>query len=164
MEAVLGLESLRADLAELQPQDQVLAIDLRNRDPDAVFSEVPYQKGRLFLTTWTRNSAASASMPSCAGISIILPSRASPPNNSPTTLRRICWNAFPASSAAREVDAWVHDPGLPADAVLPVSSAFQPVDAARAAWLAGTLPAKKFGARLGDAAVAAFPGRHARRP
>jgi len=34
--------------------------------------------------------------------------------------------------------------GPAADAVLPVSSAFAAVDDARAAWLAGTLQAKKF--------------------
>jgi leukotriene-A4 hydrolase len=34
MEAVLGLRSLRDDLATLKPADQVLAIDLRDRDPD----------------------------------------------------------------------------------------------------------------------------------
>ncbi len=49
MEEVLGLQSLRADLAKLKPADQVLAIDLRDRDPDLVFSDVPYEKGRLFL-------------------------------------------------------------------------------------------------------------------
>src|SRR5216684_3148794 len=49
MERVLGLQSLRKDLARLPPKDQVLAIDLRDRDPDLVFSDVPYQKGRLFL-------------------------------------------------------------------------------------------------------------------
>ncbi len=50
MERVLGLRSLRDDLAKLEPDDQVLAIDLRGRDPGAVFSDVPYEKGRLFLT------------------------------------------------------------------------------------------------------------------
>ena len=49
MEAVLGLKSLRSDLAKLKPADQILAIDLRDRDPDDVFSEIPYEKGRLFL-------------------------------------------------------------------------------------------------------------------
>src|ERR1700722_7983218 len=50
MEAVLGLKRLRDNLTTLKPGDQVLAIDLRDRDPDLVFSDVPYEKGRLFLT------------------------------------------------------------------------------------------------------------------
>ena len=50
MERVLALQSLRDDLGRLKPADQVLAIDLRDRDPDEVFTNVPYEKGRLFLT------------------------------------------------------------------------------------------------------------------
>ena len=34
---------------------------------------------------------------------------------------------------------------MPADAVLPVTTMFQPVDEARTAWLTGKLPPKKFG-------------------
>src|SRR4029077_1435200 len=49
MEAVLGLADLRGDLAKLKAADQVLAVDLRDRDPGAGFTYVPYEKGRLFL-------------------------------------------------------------------------------------------------------------------
>ena len=49
MEQVLDLKALRDEMAALKPADQLLAIDLRNRDPDEVFSQVPYTKGRLFL-------------------------------------------------------------------------------------------------------------------
>ncbi len=50
MERVLGLQALRDSLSVRKPEDQVLAIDLRGRDPEAAFSEVPYEKGRLFLS------------------------------------------------------------------------------------------------------------------
>jgi hypothetical protein len=40
-----------------------------------------------------------------------------------------------------ELDAWVHAPGLPDFAVLPQSEAFAPIDAARAAFVAGRLAA-----------------------
>ena len=49
MEAVLGLQSLHNEMTTLAPRDQVLAIDLRDRDPALAFSSVPYEKGRLFL-------------------------------------------------------------------------------------------------------------------
>jgi leukotriene-A4 hydrolase len=39
--------------------------------------------------------------------------------------------------------AWVTAPGIPADAVLPATSAFQPVDAVRSVWLDGKLPVKQ---------------------
>ena len=46
---MLGVTSLREDLKALAPHDQLLAIDLRGRDPNQVFSDAPYEKGRLFL-------------------------------------------------------------------------------------------------------------------
>lgn len=49
MEAVLGQQDLHNDIAALPEGDEVLAIDLRGRDPDAVFSDIPYEKGALML-------------------------------------------------------------------------------------------------------------------
>jgi leukotriene-A4 hydrolase len=39
--------------------------------------------------------------------------------------------------------AWVTGPGIPANAVLPTSSDFAPVDESRTAWLGGSVTAKK---------------------
>jgi leukotriene-A4 hydrolase len=55
-------------------------------------------------------------------------------------------NKYPGIVSREQVNGWVFNPGLPADAVLPVTTQFAPVDAARSAWLAGTLPLKKVGA------------------
>ena len=49
MDRVLDLQSLRDDLARAKPEDQVLAIDLRDRDPSAAFNQVVFEKGRLFF-------------------------------------------------------------------------------------------------------------------
>ena len=49
MEAVLGYQDMEADIDSLDANDQILAIDLRGRDPDDVFSNIPYEKGALFL-------------------------------------------------------------------------------------------------------------------
>jgi len=43
--------------------------------------------------------------------------------------------------------SWVTSTGLPADAPLPASAAFDSVDAARSAWLSGKVPAKKIDTR-----------------
>ena len=45
MERVLGLNSLRTDLAKLKSQDQALATDLRDRDPAVAFSERAVREG-----------------------------------------------------------------------------------------------------------------------
>jgi leukotriene-A4 hydrolase len=49
MEAVLGRQDLERELADLKLSDQVLHIDLKGRDPDDGLTDVPYEKGALFL-------------------------------------------------------------------------------------------------------------------
>jgi hypothetical protein len=49
MEAVLGRRSLERELAELKLSDRILHIDLKGRDPDEGLTDVPYEKGALFL-------------------------------------------------------------------------------------------------------------------
>jgi hypothetical protein len=46
-----------------------------------------------------------------------------------------------------EIDEWMYSPGLPKNAVLPVSDAFDKVDAQRTNWLAGKTPAAELPAK-----------------
>src|SRR5438876_2488578 len=48
-EAVLGRRSLVKELAGLPKTDQVLHIDLKGRSPTDGLTDVPYEKGALFL-------------------------------------------------------------------------------------------------------------------
>jgi leukotriene-A4 hydrolase len=145
MERVLGLESLRRDLAKLQPKDQVLAIDLRDRDPELVFSDVPYQKGRLFLSYLDAKFGRDRFDAFLRGYFDHFAFKSITTEQFNQYLTENLLDRFPGIVTRQQVLAWENDPGLPADAVLPVSSAFQPVAEARSAWLGGTLQAKKFG-------------------
>ena len=49
METVLGRGVLDGELAEFDDKDEILHVDLDGRDPDDGFTEVPYEKGSLFL-------------------------------------------------------------------------------------------------------------------
>jgi aminopeptidase N len=50
---------------------------------------------------------------------------------------------YPGKVSEAELDEWIYQPGVPADAPKTVSPRFDAVDAARKAWLdAGTMPAK----------------------
>ncbi len=145
MEAVLGLQSLRADLAKLSPQDQVLAIDLRDRDPELVFSDVPYEKGRLFLSYLGTKFGQDRFDAFLRGYFDHFAFQSITTEQFLAYAQENLLDRFPGLVTRAEMDEWATAPGLPADAVLPVSSAFQPVDEARAAWLDGKLAAKTFG-------------------
>lgn len=141
MEDVLGLQSLRRDLAALPPRDQILAIDLRGRDPDDGFSDVPYEKGRLFLGWLEARVGRDALESFLRGYFDAFAFRSVTTEQFLDHLERELLAARPGVVSRAELDAWVHAPGLPDFAVLPQSEAFAPIDAARAAFVAGRLAA-----------------------
>ncbi len=146
MEAVLGLKALRVDLAKLGAADQVLAIDLRDRDPELVFSAVPYEKGRLFLRYLEAKFGHERFEAFLRGYFEHFAFKSISTGQFNDYLVQNLLERFAGTVSREQVLAWENDPGIPPDAVLPVSSAFEPVDAARSAWVAGTLASKKFGA------------------
>jgi leukotriene-A4 hydrolase len=145
MEAVLGLKSLRSDLAKLKPDDQILAIDLRDRDPDDVFSEIPYEKGRLFLNYLDAKFGRERFDAFLRGYFDHFAFKSITTEQFLAYLQENLLDRFPGIVTRGQVNAWVFGPGLPADAVLPVTTMFEPVDEARTAWLAGKLAPKKLG-------------------
>jgi leukotriene-A4 hydrolase len=145
MEQVLGLKSLRADLAKLKPADQVLANDLRDRDPSEVFTEIPYEKGRLFLNYLDSMFGRDRFDAFLRGYFDHFAFKSITTEQFLGYLQENLLDRFPGIVSRQQVDAWVFAPGLPADAVLPATVMFQTVDGARAAWLDGNLQPKKFG-------------------
>jgi leukotriene-A4 hydrolase len=145
MDAVLGLQSLRADLARLKPADQKLAIDLRDRDPGEVFTDIPYEKGRLFLNYLDAKFGREHFDEFLKGYFDHFAFKSITTEDFLAYLQANLLDRFPGIVTRDQVNAWVFQPGLPADAVLPVTTMFQPVDAARSAWLSGNIQSKKFG-------------------
>jgi len=145
MDAVLGLRRLRDNLATLKPADQGLTMDLRDRDPQLAFSDVPYEKGRLFLSYLDAKFGRERFDAFLRGYFDHFAFQSITTRQFTEYLTENLLDRFPGIVTRDQVLAWENAPGIPADAVLPVSSAFQPVDDARAAWLGGTLAAKKFG-------------------
>jgi hypothetical protein len=145
MDAVLGLKSLREDLARLAPKDQVLAVDLRDRDPELALSDVPYEKGRLFLNFLDAKFGRERFDAFLRSYFDHFAFKSITTEEFNQYLSENLLDRFPGIVAHEQVLAWENAPGIPADAVLPVSSALLQVDDARTAWLGGTLAAKKFG-------------------
>jgi leukotriene-A4 hydrolase len=143
MERVLGLRALQDDLATLAPKDQVLAIDLRDRNPDDVFSAVPYEKGRLFLTYLEAKFGRDRFDAFLRSYFEHFAFKSITTEQFLKYLQDNLLDRYPGMVTMPQVMAWVTGPGLPPDAVLPTSSAFAPVDEARTAWLSGAVAAKK---------------------
>jgi leukotriene-A4 hydrolase len=141
MEETLDLSILRGELATLPKHDQILAIDLRGRDPDDAFSQVPYIKGHLFLS-WLRSRFGEDTLDQFLQAYF---ERFAFQSVSTESFREYLEANLlpkkPGAVTAAEIDEWLHQPGLPRNAVLPHSDAFDKVDALRAEFLAGRIAA-----------------------
>ena len=145
MEEVLGLKTLRDELAKFKPADQVLAVDLRDRDPGEGLTNVPYEKGRLFLKYLDAKFGREHFDAFLRGYFDHFAFKSVNSAQFLNYLQENLLDRYPGIVTRAQVNAWVLSPGLPADAVLPATTMFQAVDTARDAWLSSKLPAKKIG-------------------
>jgi aminopeptidase N len=143
MDRVLGLDALRAQLAVLPPGDQGLAIDLRARDPADAYGEVRSEKGRLFFTTLEARFGRERFDAFLLGYFEHFAFKNLTTEAFLHYLEENLLDRYPGLFSREQVAAWTAAPGIPADAVLPVTDAFAAVDDARRSWLAGAEPAKK---------------------
>ncbi|MGH8482176.1 MAG: M1 family metallopeptidase [Nevskiaceae bacterium] len=144
MERVLGQQDLAEAFAQAAREgDKALAYDQRGRDPDEVFSSVPYQRGSLlleylehkfgrakfdaFLRGWFDDHAFQSK--TTEDFIAYLDAKLLAPN--------------PGVVSRAKIDEWIFAPPMPPDADYAESDAFARVDAQRAAWLEGRLPARQ---------------------
>ena len=142
MEAVLGYQDLEEALSTLDKNDQILAIDLRGRDPDDVFSNIPYEKGALFLReieykigrdnfdVFLRDYFEKFAFQSITTDQFL------------DHLKDTLLIDYADQLDGARIKQWIFESGLPATVSKPESSAFSTVDRARSQWLSGDLRAE----------------------
>jgi len=140
-EAVLGYQDLENDVAALEQNDEILAIDLRGRNPDDVFSNIPYEKGALFLReieqkigrenfdTFLMQYFKDFAFKSITTDTFI------------AYLDDTLLQQYPDKLDANRIHAWIFEPGIPEGAPQPESDAFTKIDDTRNAWLSGDVKA-----------------------
>jgi leukotriene-A4 hydrolase len=138
MERVIGVSELKADLALAKSdEDRKLVRGFPSVDPDEVFSVIPYQRGSLFIT-WLESRFGRERFD--AFLRGWFDDHAFQSATSPqfvAYLNERLLKADPGKVTMAQVEAWISEPALPADAVYATSDALVKVDAARDAWLAG---------------------------
>ena len=140
-ELVLGAQDLDAAVNGLTENDQILAIDLRGRDADDVFSNIPYEKGALFVRELEqkvgRDNFDRFLMEYFSHFAF----------QSITTEEFIEYlDATLLKQYADKLDRdrimqWIFKPGIPQGAPTASSDAFAIVDKARIAWQNGQVKA-----------------------
>ncbi|GGF66454.1 M1 family metallopeptidase [Alteromonas lipolytica] len=137
MEAVLGYQDLQEDIAALPANDQILAIDLRGRNPDDVFSDIPYEKGALFLRELEQKVGRENFDQFLLGYFKHFAFKSITTDQFIAYLNDTLLTQYPDKLDAVRIHQWIFEPGIPAGAPVPTSDAFAIIDQARQDWLAG---------------------------
>jgi aminopeptidase N len=142
MEMALGYAELMDELPNLDGRDQALALDLRGRDPDDVFTSVAYEKGALFLYELELAVGREAFDRFLMDYFDAFAFESISTEAFLDHLQRTLVADHPESVSMERVRQWVFEPGLPEGAPAPLSAAFAPVESARHDWLAGRIAAE----------------------
>ena len=137
IEAVLGLQELRDDLARLPARDQVLHIDLDGRDPDEGMTQVAYEKGALFLTELERAFGRPRFDAFLLGYFNRHAFQSITTGDFLDDLKSKLFPLDPEAAAKIDLAAWVESPGLKAPFVEPTSERLVLVEKAAADWISG---------------------------
>lgn len=147
MEAALGYQDLQEELNSHPPADQILHLNLTGRDPDDGATQIPYEKGALFLRQiegllgrekfdaylksyfdhFAFQSITTAQSLDYLKHYLFEPE---PQGTDKTPESRL-------KPSQIDINQWVFQPGLPASARAPQSEAFQAIDGQREEWLQG---------------------------
>ncbi len=137
MEAVLGYRDLLAEIDRKPAADSALSVDLAGRDPDDGFSDIPYEKGRLFLAwleqcfgreafdRWLKGYFARHRFQTITSTALL------------AELEQYLLATAPGTVTMGQLREWIYGPGLPDFHPVPVSAAFEPIDTARNEFIAG---------------------------
>ncbi|NNF15612.1 MAG: M1 family metallopeptidase [Gammaproteobacteria bacterium] len=135
MEYYLDLQGLREQMATLDINDQMLAIDSTGRDPDDVFSNVPYTKGQMFLSWLEQQYGREAFdvflreyFDKFAFTSITT-------DEFLAYLDAELMSRHPGKVTRAQIDQWVFAGGLPSTDMVPESDAFSSIDTLSSAWV-----------------------------
>ena len=137
MEAALGLRDLNEEIATLEDRDEILHIDLKGRDPDDGSTDIPYEKGALFLRHLEETFGRARFDQFLKGYFNHFAFQSITTDQFEDYLKQHLLNANPTLASRVPVDEWINRPGLPASAPQPTSPAFAKVEEQAKRWLDG---------------------------
>ncbi len=142
MEAVLGKQGLVEELGRLEQWKQVLHVDLEGRDPDSAFSGIPYEKGALFLTRLENVFGRERFDAFLRGYFDHFAFQSITTAGFVDYLKSNLFAQDETAAGMIDLDAWLEQPGLPADAPEPSAEGFSRVADLAQRWWNGDVSAE----------------------
>jgi aminopeptidase N len=142
MENVISRKGLADDMKDIASNDQLLAMaPLQGRDPDEALTQVAYIKGQWFLTFLEQRYGRDVFDKFLRSWfdSHAFTSQDSAEFERFLNAELVAKN--PGKTTPAEINAWLHEPGIPGDAPVSKSARFDTVDEMRSHWQEGHMKA-----------------------
>lgn len=140
-ERAIGANDLKETLAELDvPGDKTLTPQLAGRDPDDNVTDVPYEKGALFLAYLEKQYGRERFDAFLRGWFDAHAFKSETSADFRVWLQHELLEKYPNVVSAAKIEEWMTGTEMPSDTPWPVSTAFDEVDMARDGWLSGKAP------------------------
>lgn len=144
MEAMIELADMETERKTLAERDQILHVDLKGRDPDDGFTQIPYVKGMLFLRLLEETFGREKFDAFLKGYFDRFKFQSITTKQFEDYLRANLLNGKQIN-----VEEWLYKPGIPANAPKPQSDRLTKVEESAKDWMAGktplrTLPVKQW--------------------
>ena len=140
MEATLGRRTLEEEITAFDERDEILHVDLKGRDPDEGFTQVPYEKGALFLRHLEETVGRAKFDKFVRGY---FDKHAFQSITTETFVDYLNKNLIAQNPkvSATDVEQWIERAGLPINAPQPKSDAFAKVETQVNGWLKNDITA-----------------------
>ncbi|MEO6687698.1 MAG: M1 family metallopeptidase [Dokdonella sp.] len=146
-EFILAADELRRELDDTPKPDQRLVPDFDGRDADDAGSDFAYTKGAWLLRTLEARFGRDAFDAYLRGYFDHFAFQSITTEQMLGYLQPNLLDKYPGKMSLADVNAWVDEPGIPANAAVPKSPRFDAIATARIEWLAGTRQAADVGAK-----------------
>ena len=137
MEALIEKQEVLAEMKDLAPENQILYIDLKGRDPEEGQTRVPYVKGMLLLRRLEELYGREKFDTFLRGYFNQFAFRSIVTGDFVDYLHKNLLDQNPELAAKVNLDEWLSKPGMPADAPEPKSDALAKAEAAAKDWSSG---------------------------
>jgi len=146
-EFLVAANELKKEFATAKPAEQLLVPDLTGKDADDSLSDVPYTKGSWFLQYLEGKFGRDTFDAFLRGYFDHFAFQSITTDQFVAYLKANLLDKHPGKVNMDEVNAWLHQPGIPADAPLPSSARFAVQNIERSEFVAGKRSAKDLNAQ-----------------
>ena len=128
METMLGRKILDGELTDFEDRDEILHVDLKGRDPDDGFTNVPYEKGSLFFRHLEETVGREKFDKFLRGYFDRHAFQSITTADFVDYLQKNLIDESPKTISRADADQWIYKAGLPANAPNPTSAAFTKIE------------------------------------